>query len=79
MMFFLSGNILMKYRSRSLDIVKGLMQVAPVTSVFLLGGVFALVGVPPFSIFFSKFMIVSAGIATGHIWLMVLCLLLLMI
>jgi hydrogenase-4 component F len=77
MMFFLSGNILMKYRSRSLDIVKGLMQAAPVTSVFLLGGVFALVGVPPFNIFFSKFMIVSAGIATGHLWLMIACLLLL--
>ncbi len=79
MMFFLSGNILMKYRSRSLDIVKGLMQAAPVTSVFLLGGVFALVGVPPFNIFFSKFMIVSAGIATGKLWLMVVCLLLLMV
>ncbi len=79
MMFFLSGNILMKYRSRSLDVVKGLMQAAPVTSVFLLGGVFALVGVPPFNIFLSKFLIVSAGIATGHLWLMVVCLLLLML
>lgn len=79
MMFFLSGNILMKYRSRSLDVVKGLMQASPVTSVFLLGGVFALVGVPPFNIFFSKFLIVSAGIATGHLWLMVACLLLLML
>ena len=79
MMFFLSGNILMKYHSRSLDIVKGLMQTAPVTGVLLMGGVFALVGVPPFNIFLSKFLIVSAGIATGHIWLMVVCLLLLML
>ena len=79
MLFFLSGNILMKYRSRSLDVVKGLMQAAPLTSFFLLGGVFALVGVPPFNIFLSKFMIVSAGIATGHLLLMILCLLLLMV
>ncbi len=79
MMFFLSGNILMKYRSRNLDIVKGLMQAAPATAFFLLAGVFALVGVPPFNIFFSKFMIVSAGIATGHLWVMILCLLLLML
>jgi hydrogenase-4 component F len=79
MMFFLSGNILMTYRSRSLDVVKGLMQAAPITSVFLMGGVFALVGVPPFNIFLSKFMIIAAGIATGHIWLMVFCLLLLML
>lgn len=79
MMFFLSGNILMKYRSRSMDIVKGLMQAAPLTSFFLLGGTFALVGVPPFNIFLSKFLIISAGIATGHLWLMILCLLLLML
>jgi hydrogenase-4 component F len=79
MLFFLSGNILMKYRSRSFDIVKGLMQAAPITSFFLLGGVFALVGVPPFNIFFSKFLVISAGIATGHLWLMIVCLLLLML
>jgi hydrogenase-4 component F len=79
MMFFLSGNILMKYHSRSLDVVKGLMQAAPLTSFFLLGGVFALVGVPPFNIFLSKFMIVSAGIATGHLLVIILCLLLLMV
>ena len=79
LMFFLSGNILMKYRSRSLEVVKGLMQAAPVTSVLLLGGVFALVGAPPFNIFLSKFMIVSAGIATGHLWLMIACMLLLIV
>jgi hydrogenase-4 component F len=79
MMFFLSGNILMKYRSRNLDTVKGLLQAAPVTSILLLGGVFALVGVPPFNIFLSKFIIVAAGIASGHLWLMVVCLLLLML
>jgi hydrogenase-4 component F len=79
LLFFLSGNILMKYHSRNLDLVKGLMQAAPATSVFLLGGVFALVGAPPFNIFLSKFMIISAGIAAGHIWLMVACLLLLIL
>ncbi len=79
MMFFLSGNILMKYRSRSLDVVKGLMQAAPLTSFFLLAGVFALVGAPPFNIFFSKFLIISAGISTGHLWLMAVCMLLLML
>jgi len=79
MMFFLSGNMLMKYQSRSLDVVKGMLQAAPVTSVLLLGGVFALVGAPPFNIFLSKFMIVSAGVASGQIWLMVLCMLFLMV
>jgi hydrogenase-4 component F len=79
MMFLLSGNIMMKYRSRSLDLVQGLMQAAPVTSVLLLGGIFALVGAPPFNIFLSKFMIISAGIASGHLWLMLVCLLFLIV
>jgi hydrogenase-4 component F len=79
MMFFLSGNILMKYRSRSVDVVRGLMQAAPITGVLLLGGAFALAGAPPFNIFLSKFMIISAGIADGRIWLMIICLLLLML
>ncbi len=79
LMFFLSGNILMKYGSRSYGVVRGLMQAAPMTGFFLLAGAFALVGVPPFNIFISKFMIISAGIATGHLWLMAAVMLLLML
>jgi hydrogenase-4 component F len=59
--------------------VRGLMQAAPITGFFLLAGAFALVGVPPFNIFISKFMIISAGIATGHLWLMAAVMLLLMV
>jgi hydrogenase-4 component F len=78
-MFCMTGNILIKYRSRDLDQVKGVLQAIPVTGGLLIVGAFALVGIPPFNIFVSKFFIVAAGLGTGHLWLMILCLLLLMV
>ena len=79
LMFCTSGNILIKYRSRNLDQVKGMLQVIPLTGVLLMVGALALVGTPPFNIFVSKFYIITTGLGTGNTWLMVLCLLLLTI
>jgi hydrogenase-4 component F len=77
LMFCTTGNILIKYRSRNLDQVKGMLQVIPFSGVLLMVGALALVGTPPFNIFLSKFLIITTGLGTGHIWLMILCLLLL--
>jgi hydrogenase-4 component F len=74
-MFCTSGNILIKYRSRNLDDVKGVLQVIPFSGVLLMVGALALVGTPPFNIFLSKFFIITTGFDTGQIWLMILCLL----
>ncbi len=77
LMFCATGNILIKYHSRNLDQVKGMLQVIPVTGVLIFVGALALVGTPPFNIFVSKFFIITAGLGTGYAWLMILCLLLL--
>jgi hydrogenase-4 component F len=77
LMFCTTGNILIKYRSRSLDQIKGMLQAIPVTSLLLLVGSLALVGMPPFNIFISKFIIIATGLGNGYILLMILCLLLL--
>ena len=79
LMFCTSGNILIKYRSWNLDKVRGMLQIAPVTSLLLICGMLALVGAPPFNIFISKLLIISAGLQVGYVWLMILCLLLLMV
>jgi hydrogenase-4 component F len=79
LMFFLSGNIWIKLRTRNLDLIKGLLRTAPLTSVLLIGGILALVGSPPFSIFVSKFLIISAGISSFHPWLVIVCLILFMV
>jgi hydrogenase-4 component F len=79
LMFCTSGNILLKYHSRDLSKIKGMLQAVPFTSLLLMVGALALVGSPPFNIFLSKFSIITAGISTGHVWLMIVCLLFLAI
>jgi hydrogenase-4 component F len=75
LMFCTSGTILMKYHTRDLNKVKGLLQVAPFTSLLLIVGALALIGSPPFNIFVSKFSIFSAGMYSGFPWLMLVILL----
>ena len=77
LLFCGSGNVLMKYGTRDLRNVRGLTAIAPVTGLLIGVGAFALCGVPPFNIFVSEFMLISAGLGAGYGWLMVLCLLLL--
>lgn len=77
LMFTTTGNILIKYKSRSLDQVKGMLQTVPLSGVLLLLGALALAGSPPFSIFMSKFLIIATGLGTVYRWLMIVCLLLL--
>ena len=75
LMFCTTGNILMKYHTRDLGKIKGMLQAIPMTSVMLMLGVLALVGTPPLNIFLSKFGIIVAGFASDHIWLMIILLL----
>jgi hydrogenase-4 component F len=63
----------MKYQTRDLGKVKGLLQATPFTGLLMMVGALALVGSPPFNIFISKFGIISSGIASGFVWLMVAC------
>jgi len=79
LLFCASGNILIKYHSRSLDQVKGMLQAIPGTAILVMAGALALVGVPPFNIFVSKFLIIASGLGAGYTWLMIVCLLLLTI
>jgi hydrogenase-4 component F len=79
LMFCCSGNILMKYGTRDLDAVKGMLRVAPASGLLLMAGALALGGVPPFNVFISEFITVAAGVKAGYAWLMIVCLLLLTI
>lgn len=79
LLFCGSGNILLKYGTRDMCTVKGLLQVAPVTAILFVGGALALGGMPPFNVFVSEFMAISAGIHAGNIALVVLLLVLLTI
>ncbi|NDL64057.1 hydrogenase 4 subunit F [Acerihabitans arboris] len=77
LLFCGSGNVLLKYGTRDMGAVKGMLRVAPLTAVMMAAGALALGGMPPFNIFLSEFMTVTAGLAGGHLLLTVLLLLLL--
>lgn len=77
LLFCGSGNVLLKYGTRDLTVVKGMLKCMPFTAVLLAGGALALGGMPPFNIFLSEFMTVTASLAAGHITLTIVLLLLL--
>ncbi|HET7909177.1 MAG TPA: proton-conducting transporter membrane subunit, partial [Nitrospira sp.] len=58
--FFSAGNVHRRFATRDIAEVRGVAQVQPVTAVALITAGLALVGMPPFSVFASEVMVVSA-------------------
>jgi hydrogenase-4 component F len=79
LLFCGSGNIVIKYGTRDLRAVKGMLRIAPLSGVLLLVGLLAMGGIPPFNVFLSEFLTVTAGVKAGYAWLMVVCLIFLTI
>lgn len=71
--FLVAGALSYTCGTRILTKIKGLGKALPLVAVAFICAAFAVAGVPPFSGFFSKFMIVSGGfnIATSN-WVMML-------
>lgn len=66
LMFFASGTISQKYETKAMSKIKGIIKVMPATGVLFLIGGLALVGMPPFNIFLSEFLILSSGFTSGQ-------------
>lgn len=69
-LFLAAGNILLRFSSTKFAHVSGVLRVLPVTGILFFGGFLALSGLPPFGMFFSKFLILSAG-TESHIHVMI--------
>ena len=61
-LFLAAGNILLRFSSTKFEHVSGVIRALPVTGVLFLGGFLAISGLPPFGMFFSKFLILSGGV-----------------
>ena len=72
LLFCVSGNVLMKYGTRDLNKIHGMLRVAPATAIILAIGFFALAGFPPFAMFVSEIMAFTAGVVGGYIWIVVI-------
>lgn len=77
MLFLLSGRILHRYNTTEISKVSGLLKAMPLTAGFFAVGILAIIGLPPFGIFVSEFVLIRAGFDAGHPWLMGLVLALL--
>ena len=59
-MFFCAGEAARAYQSNNMNKMRGMIKAAPFAGVAMFLGLFALVGMPPFSIFMSKLFIIMA-------------------
>lgn len=64
--FLVAGNILYRLPGDSFDNLKGLFRKMPFSMGAFVVGAFSLIGVPPTGGFFSKWYLISGGIAAGH-------------
>lgn len=62
-LFFVSGNILLKYHSARINKVRGALGIIPINSVIYLIGLFAITGLPPFGIFKAEILNLASGIS----------------
>ncbi len=68
-LFLLAGKIVALYTTRLTHDITGLQHLAPLTAKLWLAGSIALVGAPPFALFWSEFMILQGILARGLLWL----------
>lgn len=67
LMFFATGNLLLRFRTRTIARVAGVVREMPATGILVLAGGLAIGGAPPFGIFISEFSIVAGG-ASSQQW-----------
>ena len=77
LLFCGSGNVLLRYGTRDMQVVSGMLRVSPLTAVMFAAGALALGGMPPFNVFLSEFLMVTASMHAGKTWLAIVILLLL--
>jgi hydrogenase-4 component F len=66
MLFLVAGNILARYHTKSIASIRGMLRGAPWSGTLWVAGFLAITGMPPFSLFFSKFLILKAAFDQGR-------------
>lgn len=67
-LFLVVGNIMFRYRSKSIAVIRGLRCGMPLNGSLWLAGFLAVCGLPPFGMFFSEFSMLAAAFAQKR-WL----------
>jgi len=75
LLFLAAGAVIFRMRSKRLEDLKGVGRKMPFTCGCFAIGILAIMGLPPFSGFFSKFLMVYAAVEAGKLLLPILILL----
>jgi hydrogenase-4 component F len=67
-LFLIGGDLTIQAGTKDLEEISGALTAVPATGALVLVGGLALAGVPPFSIFASEFIILTAGFEGGYWW-----------
>ncbi|HUW63455.1 MAG TPA: proton-conducting transporter membrane subunit [Spirochaetia bacterium] len=78
-LFYAAGNVLLKYRTREISGIRGLLKSMPFTGVVFLAATLAIAGLPPSGIFVSELAVLIAGFHTYPAAAVVLLVLLAMV
>jgi hydrogenase-4 component F len=78
-LFFSAGNVLLRYGSTKIANVGGVLASMPVTGKVLFSAFLAITGVPPFGLFLTEIYILTAGIASHPIIVVIALLMLALI
>ena len=78
-MFLAVGNVVLATGTSTASEIRGLRHTLPVTAGILIVGLFAVTGSPPFALFISEYVILSAAFATDHRWIAAVTILFLII
>jgi hydrogenase-4 component F len=68
LMFFSAGSVLTNYHTKRFSDIKGLFNLMPITAGFMILGVFAITGNPPFGIFISEFLTILSSFRSNYIY-----------
>ena len=63
LIFFAAGNVFLKYSTTKMRDVTGIMRTLPLTGPVLFVAFLAVLGLPPFGLFMTEFVMLSAGMA----------------
>lgn len=72
LMFFSVGSVLTAFHTKNIYEIRGLLKSMPITAGFIILGVLAITGTPPFNIFTSEFLIFTSALKNGEIWQVIL-------
>ncbi len=68
-LFLSAGIVEQNAKTKDITQLGGLLKTMPITAVSFLLCAFSIMGIPPFGGFFSKYMVMTGAIESGHLWI----------